>query len=602
MFDHFFSEIVTDNGDIIEAACDLCRRKKTVIHGQYKASSNFSKHVQRVHGKTHLEKMHNENKMSKRSNAECSDESGGSGPPRKQPRLDTSYTTQLVVSTKNIEQLIVSFVVQDLQPLSVVEGSRFRQLIEGLNPKAKSICTETLKVRLQSKFATMSEKIKATLQSQEYVCTTADIWTQQARSYLGVTCHWIDTEEFKRHSIALAFRRFRGVHSYDRIASQLMDIHADFDLDTTKIVHVVTDNGSNFVKAFREYAEPSVLLLESRDGDDSDTGDRDSSGGQEVDENVSQVAISPLFTAMDSSDTDDTSGICLPPHLSCFSHTMNLLASADASKALQDDAMYKRMYRTLTGKCSALSNAAHQSSKAAEAVFDVLGRTVPKPNATRWNSEYDSYRMIYDVKDKVNVVMERLHLPKFTSQDLAFLGEWLTVMTPITTALDKLQGESTTESHFGAILPTLTTIQRKLSSFTPTLTVSLMTALQAGIQNRFGDILNLDDMTNSKTKSLIVAAVAHPFFKVRWIHSAQQKLMAQDLFVSEVVRIGENSTPLSPSNAGISDTNSAQFYDFQETESDATDSACKVEALQFLSTHHMNLISLNATQLWPRHL
>ena len=60
-------------------------------------------------------------------------------------------------------------------------------------------------------------------------------------------------------------------------------------------------------------------------------------------------------------------------------------------------------------------------------------------------------------------------------------------------------------------------------------------------------------------------------------------MIAQDLFVSEVVRIGENSTPLSPSNAGISDTNSAQFYDFQETESDATDSACKVEALQFLS-------------------
>jgi len=75
-----------------------------------------------------------------------------------------------------------------------------------------------------------------------------------------------------------------------------------------------------------------------------------------------------------------------------------------------------------------------------------LARTIPKPNSTRWNSEFDSsYCVIYDVRDKVNVVMEHLQLSKFSSQDFSFLGEWIDVMKPITQALDKMQGENTVE-------------------------------------------------------------------------------------------------------------------------------------------------------------
>lgn len=48
---------------------------------------------------------------------------------------------------------------------------------------------------------------------------------------------------FQRGSAALACRRFKGTHSYDRIAEMINDIHCEFKLDAQKIVKVTTDNG-----------------------------------------------------------------------------------------------------------------------------------------------------------------------------------------------------------------------------------------------------------------------------------------------------------------------------------------------------------------------
>ena len=288
-----------------------------------------------------------------------------------------------------------------------------------------------------------------------------------------------------------------------------MNIHGEFDLDTSKIVNVITDNGSNFMKAFREFAEPGIFDESPNDVNTDDLADTDTVA--ENDENVDHVAIADLFN---DAETDDSSGIYLPSHLSCFSHTLNLLATTDANEALKGDAAYKRLYRAVASKCTSLSNASHQSSKAAEAVFEILGRTIPKPNTTRWNSEYDCYCTIHDLKEKINIVMERLQLPKFSIQEFAFLSEWVEVMRPISQALDKLQGEKTAESFFGSVLPTISVVQRKLASFTASHTGSLVSALQKGVQMRFGDITNYDTMaTNNKLKAFYRCCSFSPFFQ-----------------------------------------------------------------------------------------
>jgi len=62
-------------------------------------------------------------------------------------------------------------------------------------------------------------------------------------------------------------------------------------------------------------------------------------------------------------------------------------------------------------------------------------------------------KRINEVGNNINVVMERLKLPQPVDLEMEFLGEWLDVMHPVATALDKIQGENTANSQFRAILP-----------------------------------------------------------------------------------------------------------------------------------------------------
>jgi len=121
-------------------------------------------------------------------------------------------------------------------------------------------------------------------------------------------------------------------------------------------------------------------------------------------------------------------------------------------------------------------------------------------------------------------------------------------MKPITQAFDKMQGEYI-----------LCVIQRKLASFTPTHTASFVSACIGGLVN-FDDVHN-----NNKIKAFVVATVAHPYFKVRWLSSSLRKV-AEELFLAEVTRLGESCCR--PQAYDKADT-SEDFYSFSMLESDS---------------------------------
>ena len=70
------------------------------------------------------------------------------------------------------------------------------------------------------------------------------------RSFLGVTAHWINENNLKRKQRVLKCMRLIGSHTYDVLAKALDAVHCDFGIEE-KVIKTTTDNGSNFVKAFK---------------------------------------------------------------------------------------------------------------------------------------------------------------------------------------------------------------------------------------------------------------------------------------------------------------------------------------------------------------
>jgi len=91
--------------------------------------------------------------------------------------------------------------------------------------------------RIHDVYTTKTELIKTEIASQQAVCSTADIWSTPKRSYMRVTCHWVDPQMLSCRSSALARRRFKGAHTYDRIANyRVLYVNDEFNLDETKLL------------------------------------------------------------------------------------------------------------------------------------------------------------------------------------------------------------------------------------------------------------------------------------------------------------------------------------------------------------------------------
>ncbi len=220
----------------------------------------------------------------------------------------------------------------------------------------------------------------------------------------------------------------------------------------------------------------------------------------------------------------------LPPHYRCASHTLSLLATTDFENVLLAHPKFKTSYRRAVAKLHALWNAAGRSVNASDDVFEILGRYLPRPVVTRWNSLFDSVLMfIRQDQSKIRELLSKLKIPEVTDDDYLFLTEFLQIMYPISSALDILQGE--THCYLGSVLPLLVKVKYSLlllafpshtaSEFEDEdqASVSVRDAMVAKLDARFGELFKKDHY--------ILAAVTHPKFKLSWLTDERERASAK---------------------------------------------------------------------------
>ncbi|XP_060785429.1 uncharacterized protein LOC132891654 [Neoarius graeffei] len=226
--------------------CKLCLPATKLLSTSRDSTSNLSKHLTRVHPRA----MHSLHSVPKAN----MDHVGGESSRETPPPLKQAILTTPAITQRKVNSLVFDYIINEVQPFSAVENTTFRQLVEGLSGGRTPVCRKTLMLQIEKSFEKMKENQTRILENPEYVCTTTDIWTANHRSFIGITCHWIESDSLDRKSAALACARIRGRHTFEVIAAKISQVHAEFHIQG-KVTATVTDNGSNFVKAFSKYGD-----------------------------------------------------------------------------------------------------------------------------------------------------------------------------------------------------------------------------------------------------------------------------------------------------------------------------------------------------------
>ncbi|XDV11624.1 hypothetical protein PO909_000513 [Leuciscus waleckii] len=438
-----------------------------------------------------------------------------------------------------------------MQPVSTVESPAFRQLVSMITCSGgtQQMGRKTFSNYLDKEYSKVESELKTTFEGLDYIATTADIWSVHNNSFLGMTAHWINTATPNRQKAALACKRIKGRHTYDVIAAEIDHIHSLYGL-STKATATVTDNGSNFVKAFQMY-QP-----ESLSGDDDD----------EEDEEVTFTNVADVL------DTSTEEGIVLPPHLRCASHTLNFISCSDVDKWLLSNPGTKGIYRSATAKCTALWSKASRSTLASELVGDLVGKKLLVPFSTR----------VEIPMTDLSTISNRLELKCIGEREFQFLREYCAIMKPLTVALDVLQGEE--NCYYGTLLPTIEVLMSKLLEIKEGLIIAtgLVCVFLQAIKTRFASVLESNDA--------ILAAVTLPMFKLRWLRDQRKKEMVKGMLAAECHKLIPRpgpvqqaaKMPVSPTTPDSSSYNVQDFFCFEEA--DDTFSTVETEVMTYLRT------------------
>lgn len=101
---------------------------------------------------------------------------------------------------------------------------------------------------------------------------------------------------------------------------------------------------------------------------------------------IFEADIGEIFTNSEYKNRDNS--YCLPPHMKCCAHTLNLIATTDISKIT--NASYISISESTFKKLFSFWTLISRSTVASDKILEKCGCKFSIPVVTRWNSLYDS--------------------------------------------------------------------------------------------------------------------------------------------------------------------------------------------------------------------
>ncbi len=166
---------------------------------------------------------------------------------------------------KKCRKLWLNVFIKDIVPNQLTDGSGMREFLAYAAPNFKVPSRRTLARDINKLGDETKVRLESFLDTISYVSTTADSWSSHNRAFLGMTVHWINRETLQREKAALGIKEISERQTADYLAKALIDLHQQFGLNKGNVVSTTTDNGANYVAAFKKmYADAAEETEEVR--------------------------------------------------------------------------------------------------------------------------------------------------------------------------------------------------------------------------------------------------------------------------------------------------------------------------------------------------
>lgn len=349
----------------------------------------------------------------------------------------------------------------------LIESDEFRDVINSLDEQYNVPSAYLLGQEEKLLFSSMKKNIHESLQSAAKIALTADLWTKRGgtESFIGITAHFFDKISHRRRTATLAIRELNGAHVAAKIYDAVMKILTEWDIPISKISKVVTDNGSNMIKAFQDSVQ-LAYLQETHIVEEPIIQENESAGlGNYNEENIMDTnwgleqsfredEDDDIAAEMANFDTEEAAtkmaffGL---ERLSCFAHSLQ------CSVRILDNSSFTTASRTKAFKL--IESFAH-SPKATQLLIEKTKKKLLTVCRTRWSYSCLALRRLLELRTAVDEITIMKEFPKFeelTNREWNHIERYVKFMQPFADATYVLEGDKYTT--ISEIIPQLLDLQ-----------------------------------------------------------------------------------------------------------------------------------------------
>ncbi|KAK9525412.1 hypothetical protein VZT92_016124 [Zoarces viviparus] len=300
-----------------------------------------------------------------------------------QNKEETGASPSHATRKQELDESLVSMIVKDTQPFSIVDDVGFRAFVSKLDPNCVLPTRQALKAMVEAKYESAKEKDMAKVEKVAAVSLTSDMWTSiNIDAYLAVTCHFVG-EKTTLSSVLLGVQAFPQSHTAVNIARVKASLMEEWGI-ANKVTCMVTDGAPNMVACVRE--------LKLR-------------------------------------------------HHICIAHTLNLIVKKALDQQLVLSGIRAKA-RKLVGFFKS-STTAKEKLTQVQHHLGMANMKLMQEVETRWNSTYLMLQRLVEQREPVGAALAGLQhdIPFLTAEEFNIVGGCLSLLSPFYDATVELSAE-----------------------------------------------------------------------------------------------------------------------------------------------------------------